>query len=259
MQLGIYQQPGVSLSTYSDVDVLGYQSEVSDGTQVVKFANPRVAITDLGHVQMSFSGQTQFNHENFIAGGRYTLWDRQDGIDTITTSIGENDANAGLEYTPAFALATDGTHATIVGGFKVIPTSYGRSVPLTMNPQPDFSTEVVDTHSPRYQGWGDSNFGNIRVGERGTDTVTVSNRGLGYLSMNITERPSAPFSAKVRDTWGDWTEDFTGLYIEPGQSVEIALYFQPTSVGDSTGTLGFTTNDPQNPTVDFSLFGHGGP
>lgn len=93
-------------------------------------------------------------------------------------------------------------------------------------------------------------FGTVVAGNFGTDWITCENIGDDELSITgTTMAGSGEF---------DLMTDPTGFTLGPGESVQIILMYGPTAESGANGTLTLTSNDPDEPTLDFTLLGNGG-
>jgi predicted ester cyclase len=91
-------------------------------------------------------------------------------------------------------------------------------------------------------------FGNVFIGYSSTRLVKVSNPGTDVL--NVTN---------ISSSESDYTVIETSFSLNPGESHVVEVTFLPSSAGQIAGTLTFESNDPDEPTVEVSLFGVGVP
>ena len=98
-------------------------------------------------------------------------------------------------------------------------------------------------------------FGEVQVGDKVEDVVTIYNDGNETLTIYSIERVSGssdfiyvPFS--VPDTAPPFD-------IPPKSSLNIVFRFEPTNIGCETAEFAITSNDPNNPTVTVYLSGTG--
>lgn len=91
------------------------------------------------------------------------------------------------------------------------------------------------------------NFGDVRVGQSGTLTVTVNNTGGADAAVAA---PSLAGSADFSAGGGSFTVAASG-------SQTVTVQYAPAGVGADAGTLTVTSNDPNHPTVNVTLAGRG--
>ncbi len=87
--------------------------------------------------------------------------------------------------------------------------------------------------------------GLVAVGEVSTGTVTVQNVGTLPLTAGITVTTGSP----------PFRVNSTGAYLVPGDTTELSVTFSPSDVGEFTGALTITSDDPDEPTVVVALAG----
>lgn len=91
-------------------------------------------------------------------------------------------------------------------------------------------------------------YGNVTIGFNSMWNMNVSNTGTAPLTINSINIPSGqpittPFS--------------TPYSIDPGNSVNVALYYTPTEAIPLDATITVASTDPVNPSVPIELVGHG--
>lgn len=240
--MGIYDMQGRQQSGYRNPDF----PDDEPGFALEEVAHPRVVLNDEGYAHFSFSGRRRFNSTNFIANGRYTYWSHLEPLDPVRTyGGGSGDINSDLM--PGYALATNGEGMKLVYGLETpVNTSY--AFPLTTVTLPDLPQEPVIPDGPSIFGVGSTvDFGNVMINETGTVSLTFENRGLESLEIQVDPLPEEPFSVGS-----------TFLTISPLGSRTFSVSFNPTEIGDHTGSLTLNTNDLEVPTVTYTLTGHGG-
>ncbi len=87
--------------------------------------------------------------------------------------------------------------------------------------------------------------GLLAVGEVSTGTVTVQNVGTLPLTASITITTGSP----------PFRVNSTGAYLVPGDSTELSVTFSPSDVGEYTGALTISSDDPDEPSVVVALAG----
>ncbi|RMF92421.1 MAG: choice-of-anchor D domain-containing protein, partial [Nitrospinota bacterium] len=166
-------------------------------------------------------------------------------------------------------------------GEDVLPPYYaspgtGHNIPTdSCNPPPDFPENYAastlgldndgdssyDTADPDCQAAEADidvhplalDFGVVTTGMSATLAATISNVGTADLTvtgLNITG--SADFTLNT-------AAPATPFTVAPGASVDVPVDYHPADVGDDTGTLEITSDDPDEPTVSVSLTGTGVP
>ncbi len=89
-------------------------------------------------------------------------------------------------------------------------------------------------------------YGSVIIDSSVTDTVIVSNEGTDVLSVS-----------DIASDNSDYTVDTTSFNLAPEESQEVMVTFTPSIVGDITGTLTITSDDPDEPTYTVALIGKG--
>ncbi|MHC1705843.1 MAG: choice-of-anchor D domain-containing protein [Tenuifilaceae bacterium] len=89
-------------------------------------------------------------------------------------------------------------------------------------------------------------FGNSLVDAISSRTVSINNTGGDILELTSFSSSLPQFSYSIPATT-----------INPGESTNLTIYFQPTSPQNFNGLLTFATNDPANPTYTISAQGNG--
>ncbi len=89
-------------------------------------------------------------------------------------------------------------------------------------------------------------YGSVIIDSSFTDTLIVSNEGTDVLTVSdiVSDNP-------------DYTVDTTSFSLAPEESQEVLVTFTPSTLGQITGTLTITSNDPDEPTVTVALIGEG--
>ena len=90
-------------------------------------------------------------------------------------------------------------------------------------------------------------FGDVRVGQSGTLSVTVNNTGAADANVDA---PGLAGSGAFSAGGGSFTVAANG-------SQAVTVQFAPTGVGAAAGTLTFTSNDPNHPAIQVTLAGRG--
>jgi hypothetical protein len=90
-------------------------------------------------------------------------------------------------------------------------------------------------------------FGNIKVGKKGTKTLKIGNNGTGDLSITLSGLGGTDFSI----------QGSSSVTIKPKKSYTLKVLFMPESAGLETAILEIGSNDPDTPTLDISLSGTG--
>lgn len=141
--------------------------------------------------------------------------------------------------------------APAVGGSATTPAAYTQVEDPSEEPDPEIfvNTTTVD-------------FGEVDVGETATATITVRNDGEGTLRVkDLVLGGDDAFSLALDDSSSSGTEgevatspNFT---LEPGESEQISVVFEPSTGGSVDGTLTIDSDDPDASTVDVDLGGDG--
>ncbi len=85
------------------------------------------------------------------------------------------------------------------------------------------------------------NFGNICVGSFVDELLTINNTGFGVLNISNIVSSSPDFAAPDVLSYP--------LIVNPGESIEVVIRFEPTSFGIKAGTITIISNDPGGPHV----------
>lgn len=95
------------------------------------------------------------------------------------------------------------------------------------------------------------NFGQVCVGSFKDLEVTINNSGTCDLSINNITSSSSQFLVAG-------TVSFP-LIVAPGNSLQVPIRFQPTSIGAKSGNITISSNDPVNPSRVIPVSGHADP
>lgn len=90
------------------------------------------------------------------------------------------------------------------------------------------------------------NFFNVAVGQNSSLSISISNIGLGRLVVSNIESDESTFSPSV-----------SSIVVEPKQTQTINVIFTPTEMGQKSGFVTFTNNDPDSPDIVISVTGFG--
>ena len=90
------------------------------------------------------------------------------------------------------------------------------------------------------------NFGIVYIGSDSTKVLTVSNQGSDPLIVS-----------NISSDADEFIVDITGFTLQPGQSQNVNVTFTPIFDELIFGILSITSNDPNNPIVEVSLYGQG--
>jgi hypothetical protein len=90
-------------------------------------------------------------------------------------------------------------------------------------------------------------FGNIKVGKKGTKTLKIMNNGTGDLSITLSGVEGTDFSI----------QGSSSVTIKGKKSYTLKVLFTPKSAGLETATLKIESNDSDTPTLDILLSGTG--
>jgi hypothetical protein len=90
-------------------------------------------------------------------------------------------------------------------------------------------------------------FGNIKVGKRGTKTLKIPNNGTGDLVITLSGLEGTAFSI----------QGSSGVTIKAKKSYTLKVLFTPKSTGLEIAILEISSNDPDTPALDISLSGTG--
>lgn len=113
----------------------------------------------------------------------------------------------------------------------------------------EFSVEVLVTAVPdiALSGTGTTNFGTLNIGTNSTLTYTIDN--LGTSALNLTDISLTGSTA--------FTVSPTNTTIAAGTSQTFTVVFAPTALGLEIATITLTSNDPDEPSLSFSVSGTG--
>jgi hypothetical protein len=90
-------------------------------------------------------------------------------------------------------------------------------------------------------------FGNIKVGKKGTKTLKIGNNGTGALSITLSGLEGTNFSI----------QGSSSVTIKSKKSYSLKVLFMPKSEGLEAATLEIGSNDPDTPALNISLSGTG--
>jgi len=94
---------------------------------------------------------------------------------------------------------------------------------------------------------GQVDFGAVRVGETGQQTITLRNTGDGPLTITSVSL-AGPFFLRSSDQFGEG-----GLVLPAGQAAGLEAAFTPVGLGSATGRLMIASDDPDLPTATVQL------
>ena len=89
-------------------------------------------------------------------------------------------------------------------------------------------------------------FGQVCIGSPVSETVLVSNTGIGWLTV-----------AEISADHPDFSADPANMALPPGDSRTVEVGFTPSGAGLITGALTILSNDPEHPVVEITLEGEG--
>jgi K319-like protein/HYDIN/CFA65/VesB family protein/ASPM-SPD-2-Hydin domain-containing protein/centrosomal CEP192-like protein len=145
----------------------------------------------------------------------------------------------------------DGASATISVTFRPNGAQGIYSDSLTIHSSSRTDPYTVTLTGVAFNGQGNIdfnplslNFGNVETGTTKSLTVSISNSGTSTLTGSLST--AAPFSAPT-----------TPFSIAPGGTIIETIRFTPAALGDVTGVLDVTSNDPDAGHVSLSLMGKG--
>ena len=218
----------ISSNTKQNVTQAAFQLNpkgISFGSVAVgKQAIQTVSVSNTGKAALSITRVT-FSNPQFSVTGM-----------TIPTALAAGQSES-------FSVAVKPTSAGTLAGTL---TAYGNSgsVPVAVslsatavNPQPQLSV------SP-----GAIDFGTVSTGLKGNSSLVLTNLGAADLNISLLTIGGAEFSISGISTPNT---------ISSGQSAQAVVTFSPTTAGSATGSIGITSNDPANPSVNVSLSGTG--
>lgn len=137
------------------------------------------------------------------------------------------------------------------------PLPYSATLTISTNDEDDPEYEVTITGNglneptPNIECTPVSmDFGTVVAGDAETDWITCENIGDDELSITGTTLSGSGEFQLINDP--------TGLTLDPGESTQLILIYAPTGEYGANGTLTLTSNDPDEPTLDFTLLGNGG-
>jgi hypothetical protein len=122
---------------------------------------------------------------------------------------------------------------------NIIVSSNDLATPVVTVP----ATMTVTGNSPNLDVSDIYDFGEAYLYNTAEQTVIVSNSGCATLEI-----------ANIATT-GDFSVSDTGALLESGESMELIVTFFPLTLGAHTGTMTFTSNDPDSPEMVFNLTG----
>ena len=124
-------------------------------------------------------------------------------------------------------------------GTKTCTVTVGAAVTVTA----DFALKTPDISVAQTP----IEFGNMKVGKKGTKTLKITNNGTGDLVIALSVLDGTDFSI----------QGSSSVTIKSKKSYTLKVLFTPKSAGSKTGTLRITTNDSGKPIIDISLSGTG--
>jgi len=95
------------------------------------------------------------------------------------------------------------------------------------------------------------NFGHVNIGSSTTQTITISNIGLGDLHINSIDKSGTNASEFIES-------NNCSSGIAPGGSCSISISFAPTALGQKNAVISISSDDPDQPTQTVSLSGTSG-
>ncbi|OQY26638.1 MAG: hypothetical protein B6244_13025 [Candidatus Cloacimonetes bacterium 4572_55] len=93
------------------------------------------------------------------------------------------------------------------------------------------------------------NFGSVRVGQTRELSLTISNNGQADLEMEGLSFDNDQFQLT--------SPGFPLPNVAPNEELTLSVVFQPTEIGDQTGVMSLSCNDPNQTNFDLSLIGVG--
>ena len=191
--------PSATTLTFGSVSVGG------TATQSISVTNTGTATVNIGQATISGAGFT------FVGGNPST-----------SIPVGQS-STVQVQFAPASAGAVTGS---------ITVTSDASNSPLTVS-LTGTGTQPVLSMTP-----ASVSFGNVTVGQTGSQTVKLTNNG----NVNLTINP-----ATVAGTGFAMSGLSIPATIGAGQSVSFTAQFTPASVGGATGSISFTDNGPNSP------------
>ena len=191
---------------------------------VGKQATQTVSVSNTGNTALSITQVTLSNPQFSVTGM------------TIPMALGVGQAGS-------FSVAVTPTSAGAVTGTLTAQGSAG-STPVVVN----LSATAVSSQPQLSASPGTINFGTISDGLNATSNLVLTNLGTADLTISLITITGAEFTISGITT---------PKTIPAGQSAQAVLTFAPTTAGSATGSVGITSNDPANPTVNVALSGTG--
>ncbi len=181
---------------------------VATGTTAVQ----SVTLTNVGTSTVDISSAA-------LTGAGFTV---MSGAPSGSMAIGAS-ATVQVQFAPASAGAATGT-------FTVVSDATNSPLVITFNgtgTQPGLAISPASV-----------NFGNVIVGQTGTQTVTLTNTGSASVVVNL---------ATVSGTGFGVSGLSLPTTIPAGQNLTFSAQFTPTVTGNATGSIAFTDNAPGSP------------
>jgi len=157
---------------------------------------------------------------------------------TVTSHawVTANKSTAGFNAT--VSSVTSAQMATITATAGGVSTTYS----IQLNPSTSTPTPALTVNATSIS------FGAVSVNTQATQTVTLTSSGTASLTVN---------SAVVTGTGFSVSGSSFPVTLNPGQTLNLNLEFDPTAAGSDTGRLTITSNASSNPTASFALSGTG--
>ena len=201
-------------------------------------------------------------------------------IALIQESVSLGETEVGNRITKTFTIDNSGTGPLTVTDIRsdiagitfsetqfTVPAGQSRVITVTFNPQSEGAiTGTIDIQSDDPQNATTSltltgsvtaipvpaialiresvSLGEIEVGNRITETITIDNSGTGPLTVT-----------DIRSDIAGITFSETQFTVPAGQLHDITVTFDPQSEGAITGTIDIQSDDPENATISLTLTG----
>ncbi|HHJ20987.1 MAG TPA: choice-of-anchor D domain-containing protein, partial [Gammaproteobacteria bacterium] len=172
--------------------------------------------------------------------------DGADQLDTPIVVTEGDDANEWLSVDIEISGQETAT-LTILDLFKG-PNSLGDDLGIAGLNVQECKSDEPDPTDPAISVSDDLDFGTVTIGETGEEAITVTNTGDLELEVGEITVAGTGFAIDAADC-----ADKSPL--ATGDSCDISVTFEPTEVGDATGSVSIASNDPENATTSVGLAG----
>jgi hypothetical protein len=239
------------------VDGGGNESEAADSGPIAVGPPPVVSITPEGDIAFGEVGPDSETTETVIVTNTST---NPDAVLGVEVSIEGDGFAIGLAAdNESIILAMDDSFSFSVSFLAAEVGNYNLdySGTLTIRTNDPENRETVIALSATIVGGMDApevvlnrsrfNFRNVLVGERGTKTLIVTNKGEADLEVSLAIAGDDAFSI----------DDEVPVPSGTDTSEVVMIHFEPSTTGNFRADITITSNDPRNPEVEVMVFGSG--